>query len=68
MATNYTGNPVIDPDAIGYEVNAASYIAGTEELLIDTTAKTLALKVVEAGTLTTDGITLKAVYSKLKDA
>lgn len=61
----YTENPVIDPDALGYQVNVA-FASATEEIVINTTAKTIALKVI--GNLTTDGATIKAVYSKLKDA
>lgn len=64
MAT-YTEDPVIDPDELGYEVNVA-FASATEEIIIDTTAKTIALKV--QGNLTTDGATIKAVYSKLKDS
>jgi len=66
MATFYGASPVIDPDQLGYTVNPASFAAGTEEILIFTATKTIALKV--TGNLTTDGATIKAVYSKLKDA
>lgn len=57
---------ITDPDQLAYEVNPASFAAGVEEILIDTTTKTIALKVI--GNLTKDGATIKAVYSKLKDA
>lgn len=64
MAT-YTEDPVVDPDELGYTVDVA-FASSTEEIVINTTAKTIALKV--QGNLTTDGATVKAVYSKLKDA
>lgn len=68
--TAYTGAPISDPDQLGYEI-AATDIAtdfgtATEEILIDTANKRIALKVV--GNLGTDGVNIKAVYSKLKDA
>lgn len=61
----YTSDPIIDPDELGYTVNVAFASSG-EEIVINTTAKTIALKV--QGNLTTDGVVVKAVYSKLKDA
>lgn len=66
MAAFDENEVISDPDSLGYQVNPASYIAGTEEILIDTTAKTIALKVV--GNFKIHGATIKAVYSKLKDA
>ena len=62
----YTGTPITDPDQMAYQVDPASFAAGTEEILIFTATKKIALKVV--GNLTTDGATIKSVYSKLKDA
>lgn len=61
----YTETPVVDPDQLAYTVDV-SFASSTEEIVINTTAKTIALKV--QGNLTTDGATIKAVYSKLKDA
>lgn len=61
----YTENPVVDPDQLAYTVDV-SFASSTEEIVINTTAKTIALKV--QGNLSTDGATIKAVYSKLKDA
>lgn len=58
-------NVITDPDQLSYQVNVA-FSSATEEIVIDTTTKTIALKVV--GNLTKDGATIKAVYSKLKDA
>lgn len=66
MATFYSALPITDPDQMAFEVDPASFAAGVEEILIFTTTKKIALKVV--GNLTTDGATIKAVYSKLKDA
>jgi hypothetical protein len=68
MATFYdtTTGPIVDPDQLGYSVNPVSFAAGTEEILIFTATKTIALKV--TGNLTTNGATIKSVYSKLKDA
>ena len=53
---------ITDPDDIGYELTST----GTVEMFIDLAAKTI--KLVRTGALSSDGITLKAVYSKLKDA
>lgn len=61
----YTENPVVDPDQLAYTVDV-SFASSTEEIVINTTAKTIALKV--QGNLSTDGATIKSVYSKLKDA
>lgn len=66
MATFYSGSPIVDPDQLGYTVNPTSIVDGTDEILIFTATKTIALKI--AGNLTTDGATIKSVYSKLKDA
>ena len=74
MATFYEESPVIDPDQIAVEItNAADQTAfdtffGTaaEELIIGYNSKLIGIKV--NGVMSNDGITLKAVYSKLKDA
>ena len=66
MAVFIEANVITDPDALAYQVNPASFAAGTEEILINTTTRTISLKVV--GNLTNAGATIKAVYSKLKDA
>lgn len=58
-------NVITDPDQLAYNVNVA-FGTATEEIVINTVAKTIALKIV--GNLTKDGATIKAVYSKLKDA
>lgn len=61
----YTGVPQTDPNALAFEVDVA-FGSATEEIVIDTTNRVIALKVV--GNLTSDGATLKAVYSAVKDA
>jgi hypothetical protein len=65
----YGSNPIIDPDSLSYAATGVSiasiFAAATDELLIDYANKRLALKV--AGTLTNDGVTIKCVYSKLKE-
>jgi hypothetical protein len=66
MAVFIETDVISDPDQLGYEVNPASFAAGVEEILINTTTKTISLKVV--GNLKNAGATIKAVYSKLKDA
>ena len=66
MAVFFEANVISDPDQLAYQVNPASFAAGTEEILIDTTNKIISLKV--TGNLTNAGATIKAVYSKLKDA
>ena len=68
---DYNELPVTDPDNISFAAAAttinAQFTANTDdELLIDYTNRKIGLKV--QGTLFSDGITLKAVYSKLKDA
>lgn len=71
MATNYLGLPVTDPDDLPYTIAAtdiATNFAGcTTPILIDTTNKRIALKVNDTD-MTEDGATIKAVYSKLKEA
>lgn len=67
----YTEAPIIDPDELGFYVAsdasfATSFTASTEELVINVTTKTIGLKVL--GNLDQDGATIKAIYSKLKDA
>lgn len=66
MAVFIESEVISDPDQLGYQVNPASFAAGTEEILINTTTKTISLKVI--GNLKNAGATIKAVYSKLKDA
>lgn len=56
---------ITDPDQLAYEVNVV-FGSAVQEIVIDTATKLIALKVV--GNLTKDGATIKAVYSKLKDA
>jgi len=63
--TAYTSTPIVDPDELTYDVNV-TFGTSTKEIVINTSAKTIALKV--GGNLTTDGAVIKAVYSKLKDA
>jgi hypothetical protein len=52
---------ITDPDDIQYELAST----GTKEMFVDLTNKKI--KLVRVGALSTDGITIKAVYSKLKD-
>jgi hypothetical protein len=52
---------IIDPDDIQYELTST----GTKEMFVDLANKKI--KLVRTGALSADGITLKAVYSKLKD-
>lgn len=52
---------IIDPDDIQYELTST----GTKEMFVDLPNKKI--KLVRVGALSADGITLKAVYSKLKD-
>jgi hypothetical protein len=59
------GSLITDPDDLTYDVDVA-FASSTKEIVINTAAKTIALKV--NGNLTTDGAVIKAVYSKLKDA
>lgn len=69
----YTGSPVFDPDQLSYvkvasgtiTSNWATYTSAGDELVIDYTNKRLAL--VRVGNLPTDGVTIKCVYSKLKE-
>ena len=65
----YTSAPIIDPDALSYVIgtNITTMFAAstTDELLIDHASKTIALKAV--GTMNQDGVTIKCVYSKLKE-
>ena len=74
MATNYTENPIVDPDKMSYikSTDIAATWAGvpTEEIVIDYVNKLIGLYVGSSASpsnLTNDGATIKAVYSKLKD-
>lgn len=60
----YTSAPITDPDFLTYDVDVA-FGSSSKELIIDTDTKTISLKVV--GSLTIDGVTIKCVYSKLKE-
>jgi hypothetical protein len=65
----YTSAPLTDPDSLSYVIgtNITTMFSAstTDELLIDYTNKTIALKAV--GTMNQDGVTIKCVYSKLKE-
>ncbi|MGZ8924259.1 MAG: hypothetical protein ACXW2E_00115 [Nitrososphaeraceae archaeon] len=55
------GGLLTDPDSLSYEITST----GTTELFIDNT--TLKIRLVRTGNLTADGVTLKCLYSKLKE-
>jgi hypothetical protein len=58
------GGLLQDPDSLSYEL--ATYTATTtKELVLDTTNKII--KITRVGNLTADGVTLKCLYSKLKE-
>jgi hypothetical protein len=62
MITN--GGLLQDPDSLSYQL--ATYTATTSnELVIDNTNKII--KLTRVGNLTSDGVTLKCLYSKLKE-
>lgn len=65
----YTSAPITDPDSLSYvagtNITTMFSASVTDELLIDHTSKTIALKAV--GTMNQDGVTIKCVYSKLKE-
>lgn len=65
----YNSIPVTDPDALSYVIGTnitTMFSASTvDELLIDHTNKTIAIKAV--GTVDKDGVTIKCLYSKLKE-
>lgn len=65
----YTSAPLTDPDSLSYvigtDITTMFAASTTDELLIDHTNKTIALKAV--GTMNQDGVTIKCVYSKLKE-
>ena len=58
------GGLLQDPDSLGYELSLYTASAA-EELAIDTTNKKI--KLTRIGNLTADGVTLKCLYSKLKE-
>lgn len=53
-----------DPDGLSYEIADFTAVS-THPLVIDTTRKLI--KLTQAGNLTRDGVTLKCLYSKLKE-
>ena len=63
----YGGLPQADPDLLGFASSVdVAFGTATNEIVIDTTNRIIALKV--QGNLTSDGATLKAIYSAIKDA
>lgn len=58
------GGLLQDPDSLGYELTAVA-ATSTEEISIDTTTKLI--KLTRIGNLTADGVSLKCLYSKLKE-
>lgn len=63
---DYTGLPEVDPNALSFNVDTAFASVTSEEIIIDTTNRVIALKI--QGTLDKDGVTLKTLYSAIKDA
>ena len=58
------GGLITDPDSLSYEI--ASYTATTtKEIVIDSTNKII--KLTQVGNLTRNGVTMKCLYSKLKE-
>lgn len=55
------GGLITDPDSLSYEITST----GTTELFINNS--TLKIRLVRTGNLTADGVTLKCLYSKLKE-
>lgn len=63
----YTGSPQTDPDLLGFASSVdVAFASATNEIVIDTTNRVIALKI--QGNLDKDGVTLKALYSAIKDA
>ena len=58
------GGLIQDPDSLGYELTAVA-ATSTEEISIDTATKLI--KLTRIGNLTADGVSLKCLYSKLKE-
>lgn len=66
--TAYTGAFISDPDELSATVKLTSETrAPNSEVFIDTVAKEISLVIDAANVLTEDGVTLKALYSFLKD-
>jgi hypothetical protein len=65
----YAGLPLNDPDSLSYvigtNITTMFTASTTDELLIDYSNKTIALKAV--GTMNQDGATIKCIYSKMKE-
>ena len=65
----YTSAPITDPDSLSYAIGTSIATLFTnstvDELLIDYTNKVIGLKAV--GAMNQDGVTIKCVYSKLKE-
>lgn len=61
---SFVGGVQTDPDGLEYEI-AANTASTTKELVIDST--NLVLKLTRTNNLTADGVTLKCLYSRLKD-
>lgn len=65
----YSSTPITDPDSLSYtsgtDIDTLFSASVSDELLIDHTNKKIALKAV--GAMNQDGVTIKCVYSKLKE-
>ena len=63
----YAGAPQTDPDLLGFATSVdVAFGSAADEIVIDTTNRVIALKI--QGNLDEDGVTLKALYSAIKDA
>ena len=58
------GGLIQDPDSLSYEI-APFYATTTKEIVVDTS--TYLIKLTQIGNLTRDGVTMKCLYSKLKE-
>lgn len=58
------GGLIQDPDSLSYEI-APFYATTTKEIAVDTS--TYLIKLTQTGNLTRDGVTMKCLYSKLKE-
>jgi hypothetical protein len=68
MSDFIAANVIVDPNVLGFNVDTAYASVTAEDIIIDTTNRVIALKFTATNNLEFHGVTLKALYSAVKDA
>ena len=68
MSDFLSSNVIVDPNTLAFNVDTAYASVTAEDIIIDTTNRVIALKFTGTNNLEFHGVTLKALYSAVKDA